>query len=375
MANAARPLKILHVLRSPLGGLFRHVVDLVNGQIDRGHAVGIIADSQSQGPHSDALLGKLATLLPLGLSRVPMHRHLSPRDIAAVNHVGQRIHATHADVVHGHGAKGGAFARLATRGHPAIRVYTPHGGSVGTVNSAFYNLLERLLISRTDLLLFESAHIAELFRRKLGTPRAIMRVVHNGLAASEFTETTLDPAARDILFIGELRPVKGIDVLIDALSDLRRSGLALTATIVGDGGSRDALQAQAQRLGLSEAITFRQPLPARQAFPLGRLMIVPSRRESLPYIVLEAAAAGVPMIATKVGGIPEIFGPQAGLLIPPADPAALAQAIGHAVKNPETILRVAARLRDRVRANFSVDAMVDNAIAGYREALQQRELI
>jgi glycosyltransferase involved in cell wall biosynthesis len=278
-------------------------------------------------------------------------------------------------VVHGHGAKGGAFARLAARGHPAIRAYTPHGGSLGTVNSAFYNLLERLLISRTDLLLFESSFIAELFRRKLGKSRAIMRVVHNGLAASEFIETTLDPNATDILFIGELRPVKGIDVLIDALSDLRRSGMPLTATIVGDGGSRDALQAQAQRLGLSEAIMFRAPVPARQAFPLGRLMIVPSRRESLPYIVLEAAAAGVPMIATKVGGIPEIFGPQADLLIPAADSAALAQAIGHAVKNPETMLRVAAGLRDRVHANFSVDGMVDSAIAGYREALQGRGLV
>jgi glycosyltransferase involved in cell wall biosynthesis len=375
MATAARPLKILHVLRSPLGGLFRHVVDLVNGQIDRGHAVGIIADSQSQGPHSEALLGELATLLPLGLSRVPMHRHLSPRDIAAVDHVGRRMLQTGADVVHGHGAKGGAFARLAARKHPAIRVYTPHGGSLGTVNSGFYNLLERFLISRTDLLLFESAHIADLFRRKLGSSRAIMRVVHNGLAASEFTETTLDPAATDILFIGELRPVKGVDVLIDAISDLRQSGLSLSATIIGDGGSRDALQAQARRLGLSEAITFRPPMPARQAFPLGRLMIVPSRRESLPYIVLEAAAAGVPLLATKVGGIPEIFGPQSDLLIPAADTAALAQAIGHAVNNPETMLRVAADLRDRVRANFSVDAMVDGAIAGYRDALQDRGLV
>ena len=375
MATAARPLKILHVLRSPLGGLFRHVVDLVNGQIERGHPVGIIADSQSQGPHSDALLAKLATLLPLGLTRVPMHRHLSLRDIAAGIHVGQRIRETQADIVHGHGAKGGAFARLAARGHPAIRAYTPHGGSLGTVNSAFYNWLEKLLISRTDLLLFESNHVAELFRSKLGSPPAIMRVVHNGLAASEFTESTLDPAATDILFIGELRPIKGIDVLIDALSDLRRSGLPLAATIVGAGGSRDALQAQASRLGLNEAITFWPPMPARQAFPLGRLMIVPSRRESLPYIVLEAAAAGVPMLATKVGGIPEIFGPQSDLLIPAGDTKALAQAIGHAVKNPETMLGAAASLRDQVRANFSVHAMVDGVIDGYRAALAQRGLV
>jgi len=374
-AEPDKPLRIFHVLRAPVGGLFRHVVDLARGQAARGHQVGIIADSTTGGARADAAFAELSPHLALRLTRLPMSRHVDWSDVDAVADVTQRLADGKADVVHGHGAKGGAFARLAARGHPAIRVYTPHGGSVGTVNSAFYNLLERLLISRTDLLLFESAHIAELFRRKLGTPRAIMRVVHNGLAASEFTETTLDPAARDILFIGELRPVKGIDVLIDALSDLHRSGLPLTATFVGAGSSRDALQAQAQRLGLSEAITFRPPMPARQAFPLGRLMIVPSRRESLPYIVLEAAAAGVPMIATKVGGIPEIFGPQAGLLIPPADPAALAQAIGHAVKNPETMLRVAARLRDRVRTNFSVDAMVDNAIAGYREALQQRELL
>ena len=375
MVTAARPLKILHVLRSPLGGLFRHVVDLVNGQIERGHAVGIIVDSQSQGAHSDALLAKLATLLRLSLSRVPMHRHLSPRDISAAAHVGRRIRETAADIVHGHGAKGGAFARLAARGHPAIRAYTPHGGSLGTVNSAFYNLLEKQLISHTDLLLFESNHIAELFRGKLGNWRAITRVVHNGLAPSEFTESTLDPAATDILFIGELRQIKGIDVLIDAVSDLRRSGLPLTATIVGAGGSRDVLQAQVLRLGLNEAITFRPPMPARQAFPLGRLMVVPSRRESLPYIVLEAAAAGVPMLATKVGGIPEIFGPQSDLLIPAGDTTALAQAIGRAINNPETMLGAAASLRERVRAHFSVDAMVDGIIEGYREALAQRGLV
>ena len=192
--------------------------------------------------------------------------------------------------MHGHGAKGGAFARLAARRHPAIRAYTPHGGSIGTVNSTFYNLLEKQLISRTDLLLFESSHIAELFRGKLGGWRTITRIVHNGLAPSEFTESTLNPAATDILFIGELRPIKGIDVLIDAVSDLRRSGLPLTATIVGAGGSRDALEAQALRLGLSEAITFRHRCPAPTS--PSTLDGVPSRRESCPYRAAGRARGG-----------------------------------------------------------------------------------
>ena len=371
-----RPLKILHVFRAPLGGLFRHVADVVRGQIERGHHVGLIADCTPQGPHPERVLDELNPRLALGLTRIPIGRHLGPGDLVAGYHIDRRIRATQADVVHGHGAKGGAFARLCAPGHPAVRVYTLHGGSLlyrpGTLSSRFYIMLERILKPRTDLFLFESAYIARLYRDRVGDPNRLTRVVPNGVGEAEFAPVTPKSDATDILFIGELRPVKGVDVLLNALSDLRRSGLQLTATIVGSGPERGGLKDQARRLGLEDAVRFLDPMPARQAFPLGRIAVVPSRAESMPYIVLEMAAAGLPMIATDVGGIPDIFGPQAERLLRPEDRPALGNAIASAVKTPQTMIAAAAALRDRVRAEFSIEAMVDGVITGYREAIAAR---
>ena len=104
------------------------------------------------------------------------------------------------------------------------------------------------------------------------------------------------------------------------------------------------------------------------------MLIIPSRAELLPYVVLEAAAAGVPIIATAVGGVPEIFGPQADALIPPEDVAALAGAIAATLDDPAQTHRVAAAVRTRVRGEFSSTTMVEAGLAAYREALAMRKL-
>ena len=112
--------------------------------------------------------------------------------------------------------------------------------------------------------------------------------------------------------------------------------------------------------------------PARSAFALGRLLVIPSRAESLPYIVLEAAAAGMPQITTNVGGIPEIFGPEAGALIAPGDPATLAQAIARALQDSTATRASALRLQARVREHFSAERMTEAVLAAYAEALARR---
>jgi glycosyltransferase involved in cell wall biosynthesis len=369
----ARPLSILHVFRAPVGGLFRHVVDLVRGQSAAGHRVGIVADATTGGAQAEATLAALAPALALGLTRVSMSRHLGPSDIAAVRRVGRALHETGADVVHGHGAKGGAYARLA-RGR-AVRAYTPHGGTLHfdprSLLGFVYLNLERALLARTDLILFESAYARDVFHARVGAPAALVRVVHNGVAAAEFDPVTPDADATDLLFVGELRHLKGVDVLIEALGLLSAAGRPVSATIVGGGPEADAFKALAQARGV--AADFPGALPARQAFARGRLLIVPSRAESLPYIVLEAAAAGLPMLATAVGGIPEIFGPQTPSLLPPGEPAALAAAITAALADPAASRAAAETLRARVRAEFAAEAMGQAVLAAYRAALDRRE--
>jgi glycosyltransferase involved in cell wall biosynthesis len=374
MPVADRPLRILHVLRSPVGGLFRHVLDLARGQAQRGHQVGIVADASTGGERADAAFAALSPHLALALSRVPMSRDLGLSDIAAQRHVAQRARETDADVLHGHGAKGGAYARLVSA--RALRVYTPHGGSLHYSRSSpvgfVYLTLEQALMRRTGLFLFESRYGRDVFSAKIGTPRALVRVVHNGVTQDEFAEVTPQPDATDVVFIGELRHLKGVDVLIDALALLAREGRDVSATIVGAGPDADQFRAQAERLALGSStrftVRFLGAMPARSAFALGRLMVAPSRAESLPYIVLEAAAASVPLITTRVGGIPEIFGPQAERLVAPGDAQALASAIRAALDDPAALRNETLTLRARVAAEFSADVMTDAVLAAYAEA-------
>lgn len=367
---AAIPLKILHVLRSPVGGLFRHVLDLSRAQAARGHQVGVVADASTGGERADAAFASLSPHLALGLTRVPMSRQIGGSDISAQRHVAQRASETKADVLHGHGAKGGAYARLVGRG--AIRVYTPHGGSLHYNRSSpvgmLYLTLEQVLMRRTELFLFESAYGRDAFTAKIGTPRSLVRVVHNGVTQDEFADIVPQGDATDVVFIGELRHLKGIDVLIEALASLAREDRPTTATIIGAGPDADQFRAQAQTLGLGSSIRFLGAMPAREGFARGRVMVAPSRAESLPYIVLEAAAAAVPLITTNVGGIPEVFGPQSARLIPPGDAPALATAIRAALADPAAMRNETLTLRTRVQAHFSADAMADGVLAAYGEA-------
>ena len=367
-------LNILHIYRAPVGGLFRHVLDLARAQIARGHRVGMVADSLTGGATAETTLRELEPSLALGLTRIPMRRHIGPGDLPALVHVTRRIAETRADVAHGHGAKGGAFTRMALGSRRTLRAYTPHGGSLlyghDTLSGKFYLASERLLMLRGDLFLFESAYSAEVFRRKVGTPKGLVRIVHNGVTRAEFEPVATAPDAADLVFIGELRPVKGVDIFIDAIAQLHREGRKTSATLVGEGPDREALQTQVERLSLSDSIRFVGAMPARQAQTLGRIMVIPSLAESLPYVVLETAAAGMPLITTKVGGIPEIYGPRSDRLVPSQDPDALAKAIAQALDRPDATIALAAELRDRVAQSFSVDSMVEGVLAAYRDGFE-----
>jgi len=371
--DTLRPLNIIHVFRSPVGGLFRHVLDLAQGQIDRGHRVGMIVSNLTGGPRADAQLAEISPGLALGITRIPMRRELHPGDIAAVRHVRHQVARHRVDVLHGHGAKGGAYARLTPTASPVVRAYTPHGGSLlfghDTLAGKVYLNLERLLMLRRTLYLFESEYSATMFRNKIGEARGLVRVVHNGVGKGDFAPIPVEPDATDLVFLGELRPVKGIDVLLDALANLHRQGRTATLSIVGDGPSADDLRRTATEAGIAGAVRFLGAMTAKAALSKGRIMVVPSRMESLPYVVLEAAAAGKPLIATRVGGIGEILGPQAGRLIPSDDAAALTAAIARALDNPAQAAEEAHILKQRIAAQFSVDVMVDNILAGYRQAM------
>ena len=372
-----QPLRILHATRAPVGGIFRHILDLANGQADRGHHVGIVADSLTGGERAEQALTEIAPRLKLGVHRLAIRREPLPADVLVWAHFVRLIRWLKPDVLHGHGAKAGAFIRLKTASKPTVRVYTPHGGSLHypltSLKGALYSRLERALMNSTDLFLFESAFARDTYQRTIGTPEGVVRTVFNGVTAGEFDPIVKADDATDVIYVGEFRDIKGADLLVDAVARLRADGKPVTLTLAGDGEEGENLRAQVARLVLGDTVRFIGHVKARYGFSKGSLLVVPSRGDSMPYVVIEAAAAGIPMVAANVGGIPEIFGPQhADALFAPNIAGAMADAIEIALEDPEATLARARSLRERIFLHFSQKAMVEGVLAGYRDAFAGR---
>lgn len=363
---------VIHVLRAPVGGLFRHVRDLAAAQVEAGMKVGVICDRSSTDALTERRLAEMAPGLALGLERVTMARDVGPGDVIAWQAVRRIAGERGVDVLHGHGAKGGAYARLAAAalrqsGRRVAGFYTPHGGSLhfhpATLKGRIYMGLERLLAPLSSGIVFESDFARRAYVERVGQTSAPMRVVPNGLAPEEFADLPGGDRAYDLVFVGELRRLKGVDVLIEALAELG-GARALRLLVVGDGPDAKEFVAQATMQGLGAQVRFAGAMPAREAFAQGRILVVPSRAESLPYVVLEAAAAGLPLIATNVGGIPEIVQGPGLALVEPANAAALADAIEAALADEPGTLAKAARLRASVAKRFTIAAM-SHAIADF----------
>lgn len=366
-------MNILQIMRAPVGGLFRHVADLTAALAERGHAVGIVADSLSGDAATTAKLAALAPHAKLGIHRFPIPRLLGPHDIATPWRIRRLAATLDIDVLHGHGAKGGFAARLAGMGRAStVALYTPHGGALHfnprSPSGAVFMAIERALLKATDAVIFESTHAQKVFAQKVAQPGCLARVVHNGLTEAEFAPVLPAPDATDFVFIGELRQLKGIDLLVESLAGLcRPDGRPATLVMAGDGPETESLKARIGALGLDDRVTLAGVQPAREMFARGRCVVVPSRAESLPYIVLEAAAAQRPLIATDVGGIPEIFGPQADRLIAPDDAEALRAAMDAFLNDPDRHEQDAATRHGFVQAGFSVARMTDAIEALYAE--------
>lgn len=371
-----RTLRILQVMRAPVGGLFRHVADLTRALRARGHNVGLVVDSLASDAQTDERLKALEEFADLGIHRLAMPRLLGRGDLTtplAVRRLARRLDI---DVLHGHGAKGGFYARLAHIGQKRpVAIYTPHGGVLhfarDSMSGRLFHWLERRLLAETGAIVFESAFARDTYSRLIAAPRCRTEVIYNGLDESEFMPVETRTDAADFVFVGELRELKGIFPLVEAMVGLKRpDGTPASLVMAGDGPQRVALEERIAALGLGERISLVGSQPARAVFARGRIAVVPSLAESLPYVVLEAAAARLPVIATKVGGIPEIFAGTTETLVAPGDAGALARAMQAALDRPQEVrAEMEVRLK-RIEAEFSLETMVGRIEALYRDLAQ-----
>ena len=358
-------MKILHVFRSPVGGLFRHVCDLAHEQYELGHDVGVVCDHVPTGAAADNALVRLAEHCRLGLTRIPIGTTPGFGDWAALRHVREIARSVQADVIHGHGAKGGVYARLAARKLGVRGIYSPHGGSLHydwlKPPGAAFLAAERLLRFADCGIIFVCQFEKDLFERKIGMGSCKSAVIYNGLQPDEFNARALAPGATDFLFVGEMRQLKGVDVLLEALA-IARKIKPYTLTLIGDGRDLVRFQQRADELGIGNAARFLGRKTIAEALPLGRILVMPSRHESFPYVVLEAIAAKVPVIGSRVGGIPEIL--PNSQLVTVGDAPALAIAMINAAQSKNNAL-IVEELHTKLAQTFTVHRMSQSTLAFY----------
>lgn len=370
------PLRIIHCFRSPVGGIFRHVRDLVNYHHAQGHKIGILCDNSTGGEFEEKLFEGIVDKLELGLMRMPIKRAITPSDFAATRKIYKQIKSLQPDVLHGHGAKGGAYVRVIgsfMRGSQSrvTRTYSPHGGSLHydrkSLKGKIIFAIERFLERITDAIVFVSDHERQAYNDKVGPPKTNTYLVYNGLNEEDFQPVVNKKNASDFLYIGMMRDLKGPDVFIDAFRLTEQLvGRPLSATMVGDGPDKETYQDKIIKMGLGKRIDMHPAMNARAAFALSQSVVVPSRAEAMPYIVMETVAANKPIISTNVGGIPEILGTDSSTMVPPDDVNKLAEKMARAITEEGWLASVQPD-RDEFTKRFSVQTMAEGILDVYRE--------
>lgn len=350
---------ILHVLApAEFGGLERVVQSLAAGHLRLGHQVHV-AVVLSAGSDPD----RHPFAAPLRALEVPVH----PVVVGGRGYLHERRHVVglcrtlQPAVVHTHGYRADVVDGGAARAAGIPVVATVHGFTGGGARNRVYERLQSLAYRRFDAVVAVSHPLGERLRRE-GVPGGRIRVIPNAWGGGQ--EPLDRDAAREALavpagtfhvgWVGRLSREKGADVLLEALPSL--ADLPLRVSFVGDGPERAALEARARTLRVGERVRWCGAVPdAARLFAGFDAFVLSSRTEGTPIVLLEAMRAGAPVVATRVGGVPDVVGEEEALLVPPEDPSALALALRRVHDHPAAALRRARAARDRLTIRFGLE--------------------
>lgn len=344
------------------GGTARHVGGLAAGCQEAGLAVSVLAPPATlRRLHTDA------PAVPLLVGDQPR----PVRDARSVARLRRWLAAWRPDVVHAHGVRAGALAGLAiavtrSAARPALVVTVHNAPPEARTAALVHAVLERSCARRADLVLCASADLARRLTARGATAVEQVDVVAPlgsapTAAQAAAARAELAEAGRPvILAVGRLASQKGLDVLVAAAAHWGHREPRPVTVIVGDGPLAGRLRAQAAGMadGDVRLLGARDDVPALLA--AADVVVVPSRWEARALIVQEAMQAGRPIVAARVGGIPDLIGEDGAVLVPPGDPAGLAAAVTALLDDPAA----AARLGDAALARAATFPSPDDALAG-----------
>jgi glycosyltransferase involved in cell wall biosynthesis len=384
-------VKILRVIaRLNMGGPALHVAYLTAGLRERGYDTTLVAGTLARGEDSMAFVAEGLDVPVVGIPE--LGREISPvRDLLATVRLAALIRRERPQILHTHTAKAGTVGRvaalLAGRARPPIVVHTFHGhvlyGYFGPLRSRFFRLLERWLARHTTALVAVSPQVRDDLVSLGVAPADKFVVVRLGIELDERVGGNSD--SRDEMrrylgisstrfavgWVGRMTAVKRTDDVLDAFKRLQERGVAATLCLVGDGPDRPGLERRAHELGIMRDTLFlgyqEEVGPLYAAFDA---LVLPSGNEGTPVSVIEALAAGTPVVATRVGGVPDVVRDgEDGFLVEPGASDELAARLAELARDPALRERFGAAGRARVLPRYAVDRLVDDIDRLYRALL------
>ncbi len=372
-------MKILLILETSGGGSGRHVIDLARELIKSDCLVTVVYSALRAAPE---FRSEIQSIDGLKLVKIDMRRPPCPGDIIAVVKIRKLISTFGPfDVIHGHSSKAGALARMAALGLPGIRLYTPHAfrtldPSLGTGLRWLYSLVERVLskIGSGIILVSEAEKQHAL---QLGLPASKLHVIPNGMAAQE-------PGAREAVrdrvgigqeqlcigFVGRLVPQKAPERIIRAFALIAHKVTDTRLVMLGDGPLQSELYQLAEQLDINHQISWLEGENGAEFMSALDMFVMPSLYEAFPYVLLEAANAGLPIIATPVGGTDEMLADKVnGFMVKHDSSEALADALQQLIKDPQLRSRMGTASKN-IGQKFSAVAMAENTLALYQRLIR-----
>lgn len=375
MTSGTQQFRLLYtVTAAAWGGAPQHVLDLATYMRSHGHDVGVVAAPEPRLMRAIAALGAVFFPNPhFVLSFAPHH------DLRAVLPVLLAIRRFRPDLVHAHSTKAGLVTRLAAALTRRPVIFTAHGWGFAEARTWWLPPtllgLERLAARMTARVICVSGFDYELaLRYRVARPEQLT-IIRNGidpapyLAARERAQAGRQREAEPLLItVGRLAPPKDPFTLLEALRQLPCGRLL----VVGDGPYRPQVEALLRSSPIAERVRLlgeREDIPDLLA--AADLFLLASHKEGLPRAIIEAMMVGLPVVATQVGGVPELVEHgRTGFLIPPGDPQALAQAVQSLLENPTLARRMGGAGQQKALREFTLDQMCARTYRVYQEVLK-----
>ena len=373
-------MRILLATEPGSGGVGRHIADLATGLVDRGHAVDLVYSPQ----RAESWFLEKIHALNIRSYAIEMNRFVSWRDSSIAVRLNRLIRKSGGyDIAHGHSSKAGALIRIAAMGTRATCVYTPH--ALATLNPdqrpfqrAAFPIIERLLSAFADGIICVSEEERQ-HALELGISPNKLHVVNNGLdtlpeASRCDVRAKLGIDSSDIClgFVGRLAPQKAVDRLITAFSRAYAQNHRLRLVLVGSGPELPSLKALAHDLGVQHRIVFLSDSRGAYLMAGFDIFVLTSRYEAFPYVFLEAAARGLPIVTTRVGGTTAMVNQGFnGFVLPQNDQIQFTQRILEICSQPQLRAEMGKR-STAIAREVTVDTMVEQTIAKYVESISLR---